>query len=132
MTTDRGDQFLLNLPQATYLEPGTGIVVSSDAIVSVKAANEDLLHIQAWDQLVQLRLAWHLGNRHTPAEIALDGIYIQYDHVLAEMLVALGAEVDRVSRPFEPEGGAYGGNGALNPPHSHSHVSESQDHQHHG
>ena len=31
-------------------------------------------------------MAWHLGNRHTPAEITRGAIYIQPDHVLAELV----------------------------------------------
>ncbi len=134
LTTDQGYKFLLNLPKAAYLEPGAGLLLGNGTIVLVKAADEDLLHIQARDPLVQMRIAWHLGNRHTPAEITPDGIYIQNDNVLAELLIALGAEVVRVSRQFEPEGGAYGGHGELNPPHSHGHTSdviESLDHHHH-
>ena len=78
--------------------------------------------------LALARVAWHLGNRHTPAQIEEGRILIQPDHVLAEMVEGLGAHVHRVKRPFEPEGGAYGGHGPLHASHHHHHHG---DHDHH-
>ena len=57
---------------------------------------------------VLARLAWHVGNRHTPAEIGDGRILVQRDHVIEEMLARLGAAVRHVTAPFRPEGGAYG------------------------
>ena len=42
-----------------------------------------------------VRLAWHIGNRHTPAEITADAIYIERDHVLAEMVRGQGGLAPR-------------------------------------
>ncbi|MDC6130092.1 urease accessory protein UreE, partial [Burkholderia gladioli] len=61
------------------------------------------------------RAAYHLGNRHTPVEIGLDTLKLEYDPVLADMLTRLGARVERVEAPFQPEAGAYGGG------HRHGH-----------
>ena len=54
------------------------------------------------------RLAWHIGNRHTPCEIAGDHLVIRRDHVLEKMLAGLGAGLTVTEAPFRPEGGAYG------------------------
>ncbi|HCQ64977.1 MAG TPA: urease accessory protein UreE, partial [Rhodobacteraceae bacterium] len=67
-------------------------------------AAEDLLEIRG----DLTRLAWHIGNRHTPCQIEPARLLIQRDHVLHDMLVKLGAEVSEVVAPFMPEGGAYG------------------------
>lgn len=119
LTTDRGHEFLLDLPEATYLASGDALVLSNGALVKVVAAVEELLEIQAADSAALAKIAWHLGNRHTPAEVTRDAIYIQPDHVLAEMVTRLGAHVHAVKRSFEPEGGAYGGHGALHASHHH-------------
>jgi urease accessory protein len=55
-----------------------------------------------------VRLAWHIGNRHTPCQIGADHLVIRADHVLADMLRGLGATVTETLAPFTPEGGAYG------------------------
>ena len=76
------------------------------------------------------RIAWHIGNRHTPAEITAEAIYIKPDHVLAEMVAGLGAHVHMVRRPFEPEGGAYGSKGPLQQGHHHGGHDHKHDHDH--
>ena len=132
LTTDGGRELLLDLPEATYLADGDGLAVEGGAVL-VKAAAEDLPEIHAHDALALATIAWHLGNRHTPAEITRGAIYIQPDHVLAELVEQLGAHVHRVRRPFEPEGGAYGGKGPLHSGHHHhggGHHDHTHDHGH--
>lgn len=128
LATDRGHAFLLDLPEATYLAHGDALELSNGALVKVVAAPEDLLEIHAHDPVELARIAWHIGNRHTPAEITRAAIYIQPDHVLEEMVAGLGGHVHRVRRPFEPEGGAYGGKGPLQQGHHHH---GGGDHHHH-
>lgn len=128
MTTDHGHGFLLDLAEATYLADGDALELSNGLLVKVKAAPEDLLEIHAHDPLALARIAWHIGNRHTPAEITSRAIYIKPDHVLAEMVQGLGAHVHAVRRPFEPEGGAYGSKGPLQS--GHHHHAGAHDHGH--
>ena len=109
LTTDSGRELMLDLAQAPQLADGDLLGLADGGWVLVRAAPEDLLEIRASDAVALARIAWHLGNRHTPAEITADAIYIEADHVLEEMLVGLGARVRRLTRPFEPESGAYAG-----------------------
>jgi urease accessory protein len=134
LTSDRGHAFLLDLPEATHLAHGDALVLEGGAAIKVVAAAEPLLEIHAHDAAGLARIAWHIGNRHTPAEVTAGAIYIQPDHVLEAMVVGLGAHVHHVRRPFEPEGGAYGGKGPLQSGHGHSHHHEphGHDHHHHG
>jgi urease accessory protein len=120
MKTDGGREMLLDLVKPTHLGDGDLLQLSEGGFVKVVAAAEPLLEIRASDALALARIAWHLGNRHTPAELAANAIYIQPDHVLAEMIVGLGGDVRQVTRPFDPEGGAYGGKGSLHASHHHA------------
>ena len=52
---------------------------------------------------------------------------IRRDHVIADMLVKLGAEVAEIMAPFNPEGGAYGHGRTHGHDHGHSH---DHDHSH--
>jgi urease accessory protein len=131
MESDQGHSFLLDLPEATYLAHGDAIQLSDGTLVEVQAAPEDLLEVHARDALALARIAWHIGNRHTPAEITEHAIYIKPDHVLAEMVAGLGAHVHQVKRPFEPEGGAYGSKGPLQKGHHHGARDHAHDHDHH-
>jgi urease accessory protein len=107
MKSDRGVEFLLDLPEATALRNGDGLVLDDGRMVEVRAKPEPLLTVTAKDAHHLTRLAWHLGNRHVPAAIEGERILIRPDHVLAEMLAGLGAEVAAIEAPFDPEGGAY-------------------------
>ncbi|WP_445502902.1 urease accessory protein UreE [Microvirga sp. G4-2] len=120
LNADGGTSFLLDLAKADVLEDGDAICLETGWLVEVKAASERLVEIRTDDPLELLTLAWHIGNRHVPAEITRDAIFIGYDHVLVDMLRGLGARVDIVERPFCPVRGAY---------HDHGVHSE---HQHHG
>jgi urease accessory protein len=132
LKTDGGADLMLDLKTATYMADGDVLELAEGGLVRVVAAPEPLLEIQAADVLALARVAWHIGNRHTPAEITPHAIYIQPDHVLEEMVTGLGAHARHVMRAFEPEGGAYGGNGPLlESHHGHSHAhSSSHDHGH--
>ena len=118
MRGEGGLEFLLDLPEATHLGDGDGLVLEDGRMVAVKAKPEPLLVVEARDALHLARIAWHLGNRHTPAQIGNGRIHIRPDHVLAEMLAGLGATVSAVEAPFDPESGAYGGHSQ---PKNHDH-----------
>ena len=107
LKTDAGEDILLDLEKATVLDDGDALKLDDERLVLVKAAPQKLLEVRADNPLRLLRIAWHIGNRHTPAEITPDAIYIEDDHVLAEMVRGQGCRVAAVERPFRPERGAY-------------------------
>jgi urease accessory protein len=107
LTADGGTAFLLDLDKADVLEDGDGIGLESGWLVEVRAAPEKLVEVTTGSPLELLTLAWHIGNRHVPAEVAEGAIYIAYDHVLIDMLQGLGAQTRIVERPFRPVRGAY-------------------------
>ena len=112
-----------HLDKADILEDGDAIRLESGWLVEVRAASEKLVAVTAADPLALLTLVWHIGNRHVPAEITADTIYIGYDHVLVDMLQGLGARTDVVERPFRPVRGAY---------HHDDHGGHSGHHHGHG
>jgi urease accessory protein len=99
-----GDAFLVDLAETTNLLAGDAFELDDGRLVEIAAAEEPVLVIRG--DLV--RLAWHIGNRHTPCQIEPDRLVIRADHVLADMLRGLGATVTETQGPFTPEGGAYG------------------------
>jgi urease accessory protein len=121
LTTSGGEAFLLDLSQASVLRDGDALVLDDGRLVAVAAAAEDLLEVRGTAQIALPRIAWHLGNRHTPTAIEHDRILVRRDHVLADMLRRLGAEVREVSAPFDPEGGAYATGHSAQPPHGRHH-----------
>ena len=107
LTGERGTTFLLDLPQATALRDGDGLVLEDGAIVRVAGRPEPLVEIAAANAHELARLAWHIGNRHVDVQIMADRLRIRRDHVIEDMLRGLGARVTPIEASFEPEGGAY-------------------------
>jgi len=108
---------LLDLPQAIAMREGDGLRIETGGWIAVHAAQEELVEVRAASAHELHRLAWHLGNRHCPAEILPHCLYIRPDHVIEAMLAGRGAVLKPVRRAFDPEGGAYAeGHG-----HSHGH-----------
>jgi urease accessory protein len=127
LTGKGGTAFLLDLPRATVLHDGDGLVLEDGSIVRVVGRAEPLVEIAAASAHDLARLAWHLGNRHTDVQVTGERLRIRRDHVLEEMLARLGAKLTPVEAPFEPERGAYdAGHG-----HDHGHEHE-HGHDYHG
>src|SRR5215469_498908 len=90
LVADSGEAFLLDLPRAHHLADGDGLQLDGGGYVRVRAAAEAVLEIDAGDHSTLLRVAWHLGNRHLPLQVAGDRLRIRADHVIAEMVEGLG------------------------------------------
>ncbi len=118
LTCVSGAKLLVDLPQTTSLDHD-GVLLTAQGEVRIEAAPEDLLEVTGPDLP---RIAWHVGNRHTPCQIEADRLLIQRDHVMADMLSRIGASTREVTAAFTPEGGAYG-HGRTHA-HDHSHVHE--------
>ncbi|MBE3638637.1 urease accessory protein UreE [Mangrovicoccus algicola] len=104
LVSDGGTAFLADLPETRGLDEGDAFALQDGTRIAVRAASETLAEITG----DLPRLAWHIGNRHTPCEIRPESLRILDDHVLVAMLAQLGATVTEISAPFRPEGGAYG------------------------
>jgi urease accessory protein len=107
LTAEGGTRFLLDLPHATALRDGDGLVLEDGSVVRVAGKREALVEIAAENVQQLAQFAWHIGNRHTEVEIVGERLRIRRDGVLEEMLRGLGAKLSFVEAPFEPEAGAY-------------------------
>ena len=113
LTATSGLRFLVDLSQTISVDQTGAFVLDDGRVVGIVAAEEELLQVKG--DLV--RLAWHIGNRHTPCQIETGRLLVRRDHVMRDMLEQLGATVTEVTEPFTPEGGAYGQGRT----HSHAH-----------
>ena len=122
LTGERGTRFLLDLPHATALHDGDGLLLEDGGIVRVAGRPEPLVEIVAADASELARLAWHIGNRHLEVEIVGDRLRIRRDHVIEDMLRGLGARLSPIEAPFHPEHGAY------DHQHGHAHADRGRGH----
>ncbi len=119
MTGAKGTAFLVDLAEVPALGHGDGLVLEDGRVIAVAAKPERLVEFSATDPHVVTRIAWHLGNRHTPTEIRAGALRIRDDYVLVEMIKKLGtADIRFVEDIFQPEGGAYGLGGTMGHDHA--------------
>lgn len=114
---DSGEEVAVFTVRGTVLRDGDLLTGEDRRVVQVVAAPEPTYRVSCADPHALLRCAFHLGNRHTQAQVGEGFLRIRADPVLKEMLEGLGASVVEESAAFEPESGAYGGHGG----HGHHH-----------
>ena len=120
LTGESGTRVLLDFEKPVTLRDGDGLVLEDGSVVLVSGLPEPLAEIAASSPHEFVRIAWHLGNRHTHVQITGGRIRIRSDHVLEEMLRGLGAMVTTIAAPFDPQETV---------PHSHAH-GHGHDHDH--
>ncbi|WP_299153355.1 urease accessory protein UreE [uncultured Tateyamaria sp.] len=119
LTLASGTPLLVDLAHTTSLDHGGALITTHGGEIRINAAPEPLLAVTG-DSLH--RIAWHIGNRHTPCQIEDTRLLILRDHVMADMLAKIGAQTAEVVEPFTPEGGAYGHGRTHGHDHTHSHT----------
>ena len=117
LVTDSGEPFLVELPETVSLSSTDGFLLDDNRVVAIKAKSESLLKVKHAELS---RIAWHIGNRHTPCQVELDHLLIKEDCVMEDLLRLLGADIEKLQAPFFPEGGAYGHCRTHNHSHNHS------------
>jgi len=124
VTGVKGGAFEIALHEPTRLRTDDLLLLDDGRLVEVVAAPESLIEARAMDVAALSRLAWHLGDRHVPAQILPNRIRARRDAAVEDLLKALGAKTALLEAPFEPEGGAYAS--------SHGHAHHDHGHDHHG
>ncbi len=112
LTGEKGTRLLLDFAKPMILRDGDGLVLEDGSVVQVVGRVELLVEVSATAPADVVRLAWHIGNRHTDIQFTDQSFRIRRDHVLEEMLKGLGATTREVEAPFDPEPAA---------PHGHHH-----------
>ena len=107
-----GEDILVDFEKPVHLEQGDLLVLEDGRVAEVVAAPEELMEVCGHDAQHLVTLAWHIGNRHLPAQIDGARILLRRDRIIRVMLEQLGAKVSDVTEPFTPAHGAY---------HAHEH-----------
>ena len=110
LTGENGTKLLLDFEKPVTLRDGDGLVLEDGSVVMVTGQAERLVEISAKAAPDFVRLAWHIGNRHTDVQFVDKAFRIRRDHVLEEMVKRLGASMTTIEAPFDPEPAApHGG-----------------------
>ena len=111
LTGEKGTRLLIDFESPVTLHDGDGLVLDDGSVVIVAGQAEHLIEVTAKVPLDFIRLAWHIGNRHTDIQFVDKRFRIRRDHVLEDMLKGLGAVTTPVDASFDPEPAAPHGGG---------------------
>ena len=107
LTLPKGAEILVDFAEPVTLAHGDRLQLDDGRLVGILAADEPVYEIRGRDAAHIARLAWHIGNRHLPAQIEKSRILIRRDRIIRHMLLGLGATVTDTVEHFSPEHGAY-------------------------
>lgn len=130
LTGLKGTPVEIALPDAR-LATDDCLILEDGTLVEVVARPEPLIEARAANVADMARLAWHLGDRHIPAELHERRARVRRDPAVEKLLASLGAKLLAIEAPFEPEGGAYAGGGHdhhHHGAHGHAHGDHGHDH----
>lgn len=123
----KGGQFEIDLVAPVRLRTDDALLLDDGGLLKVVAAPEPLIEVRAPDLARLARLAWHLGDRHVPAQLFANRIRVRREPAIEVLLTSLGAKLASIEAPFEPEGGAYESSHGHAHAHGHDHA---HDHHH--
>jgi urease accessory protein len=106
-----GEAVAILLPRGNVLRDGAVLAGDDGERLIIEAVPEPVARVTAPTAQALLRAVYHLANRHVPAQLGADHAVIERDPVLERMLAGLGARVEHIEAPFDPEAGAYESHG---------------------
>lgn len=108
VTLDNGEEAGLLLPRGETLRDGQLLQTDDEkTIIRICTAGENVSTATTGNARLLASACYHLGNRHVALQIGDNWCRYLHDHVLDEMVVALGLTVVSEQAAFEPEDGAY-------------------------
>ena len=132
VTGVKGGRFEIDLASPARLRTDDVLLLDDGGLIEVVAAPEPLIEARAADLVQLTRLAWHLGDRHVPAQLFANRIRVRAEAGVEDLLKALGARLTYIEAPFEPEGGAYAASQGHEHGHGHDHHHDhAHGHHHH-
>lgn len=105
--TEGGRELGFALPTGAYLEPGQTVSAGEDWFVVVEAACEPVLAVSPASPRDAVRIAFEIGNRHSP--LAIDGarLLVPDDPAMTQLFDRLGVTWRRETAAFDPVGKAH-------------------------
>lgn len=137
-----GEEVVLMLPRGEVLRGGDLVVASDGRVIEVQAAAERVVHVECDSPAALARCAYHLGSRHAPVEVGAGYLRVAADPTLEDLLKGLGARLEPMDAPFDPEAAAHAdvhshhdeprhGGHSHGHDHDHAHDHAHCDHPHH-
>lgn len=109
LTLPKVGDVMIDFAEPATIEHFGALVLEDGRLIEVVAAPEPLLEVAGKSGEHLIELAWHIGNRHMPAQMEKKRILVPRDRIAKTMLEGLGATVRETVETFSPARGAYEG-----------------------
>jgi urease accessory protein len=103
LTTDNGEELVLDLPRAIPMADGDGLKCNDGTYVLVRAKVEPCFRLASDDPAVLLRLSWAIGRRGVPIAVVDGALIVPADPAVADIAGASGAAIEAIDLAFEPD-----------------------------
>src|SRR5882724_11678803 len=90
LTGLKGTQVEIAIANSAGVTTDDCFVLEDCRLIEVVARPEPLLEVRAGDAMSVARLAWHLGDRHIPAQLHERRLRVRRDPAAEKLLAALG------------------------------------------
>jgi urease accessory protein len=101
LQTAQGQEIALALPTGTRLQAGD-LLPTAEGWIEVQLAPEDILLIRPRSLQETAFVAYQIGNRHLPLEIADQSLKTPYEPILETYLRQQSIPLERAQLPFTP------------------------------
>lgn len=99
--TDKGLDVAVSLDHKGPLKVGD-ILYEDESIQVVVRTKKEKVYVICPDSMVQMgKMAFELGNRHTPCLIAKEEIVVRYDETLERLFKEVGVKYEQTERRFK-------------------------------
>lgn len=109
--TEAGRDISISLEPGEHLETGGLLYEDENLQIAVRTTLEDVYVITPASMTEMGKVAFELGNRHTPCLVEDDNITVRYDSTLETIFKDIGVayklEQRRIDRPFKYKGHAH-------------------------
>lgn len=99
--TVKGMDISISLEDHNHLHYGDVIYENGDEIIAIRTKLEDVYVIKPKNTKEMGRMAFEIGNRHTPCIIEESEILVRYDHTLDKLMDEVGVSYERTQRRFK-------------------------------
>lgn len=99
--TDKGTDVAVSLEDEGPLKVGD-ILYQDDHLQVVVRTKREKVYVIYPDSMIQMgKMAFELGNRHTPCLISHDEIIVRYDETLVRLFKEVGVKYEETERRFK-------------------------------
>lgn len=99
--TENGTDVAISLENGSHLHFGDVLYEDEEKLIAIRTKLEKVYVIRPKTMQEMGKMAFEIGNRHTPCIIEDDGILVRYDHTLEKLMDEVGVTYEQAERRFK-------------------------------